>query len=158
MLDSLHIFLALLFGFLAFAVELQYRSKNGMSPSNLSEFILWGQKRRTPDTKYSALIFAVVAVFFFQIWESFVRYLFSVGPHWAWLVGCTAALFALIFFRVKSFITPGAKKGLPLWWLVSFVALISLLLNSWGMLIGVPWVAYRAKFLLNKPTIPEETS
>ncbi len=151
MLDALHIYLALLFALVAFLVELQYRAKLGMQPGSVREFIRWGQKKNTPNKRYSALIFALSAVFCFQLWESFIRFLFGVLPSWAWILGPSLGLLFLVVYRLVQFRAKSRENvGLKWWWVTSFVLFTCLLLNSWGMLIGVPWVAYRSKFLGDK--------
>ncbi len=147
MFHALHIYLAFIFAMTAFLAELHYRAKSGMHPANIAEFYRWGQKRSTPNPNFSAFIFALIAIFFFQVWEAFVRYLFSIGPS-IWLVSFSSLfLVVLIFVRIRTFLDEKSNKSLPRWWVISFLAANCLLLGSWGMLIGLPWIAYRSKFL-----------
>lgn len=147
--EALPLVIAVLFGCALFALELSLRKRAGIQPSSFKAFVEWGQKRKSPDPKYSALIFSMMAIFCFQVWEAFVRFLFQQTPQWP-LVIVGAAVLLFLFIRRARPVTvggPSALKPLGLYWLLSAFVAFSVLLQAWGMMVALPWLLYRARFL-----------
>lgn len=147
--EGLPIIFAVLFGAALFALELSLRRQAGVQPDSLKAFIRWGQKKQTPHPRYSALIFAMSAIFCFQVWEAFVRFLFQQTPEWGFVIGGAVALLALLIYRARPAAKSEAGKPRPLglYWVLSVFAAFSVLLQAWGMLVTLPWLLYRARFL-----------
>lgn len=132
-----------------FAIEISLRRQAGLQPDSLKNFLKWGQKRQSPHPRYSALIFAMTAVYFFQVWEAFVRFLFQQQPFWPFVIGGAALLLVLLIKRARPAAESGAAnlRPLGLYWLLSVFVGFSVMLQAWGMLLTLPWLFYRGRFL-----------
>jgi hypothetical protein len=120
----------------------------GLKPGTLKEVASFTQRRSAPHPRYSALLFALMSLFLFQIWEAFLRFLLQRDAYILCFVAGFAALTAAIFLRQKRLLSPvETDKRLGSLTLALMCLGFSAMLNSWGTLIFVPWVYFRASFL-----------
>ncbi len=142
------IFLAFLMAGIFFYGEMLGRRQRSLKPGKLREFWTYAQKNTTPHPRYSALIFAVLTLFIFQVWEAFLRFLLQREAHMLFtLIGLFMVGVALVIRlkRLHSSTEPDARLGSLT--LVLMCAGFSAMLNAWGTLFFVPWIWYRARFL-----------
>lgn len=127
--------------------EIKFRARVGAQPDSLKALWKMAQKKTSTDPKYPAFFFAAVALVFFQIWESFLRFLIqSDGKLWITLIGLFVLL-SLLVFRFRKFSTLQQPYAIGRYWILGLFLGISLLLNSWGALLGLPWIFWRSRFL-----------
>jgi hypothetical protein len=89
-----------------------------------------------------------MSLFLFQIWEGFLRFLLQRDAFVLCFVLGLAALATAIVCRQKRLLsTVETDKRLGAFTLVLMCLGFSTMLNSWGTLIFVPWVYFRASFL-----------
>lgn len=128
--------------------EIRGRRRRGLRPGNLKQLWTYAQKRSTPQLRYSALIFAMTALFFFQIWEAFLRYIVQRESHLFFFIVGFLMVWTVLLLRLKRL---GDKSETDLrlgsWTVVLMCLGLSTLLNSWGTLIVIPWVYFRSRFL-----------
>jgi nucleoside recognition membrane protein YjiH len=142
------IFLALFSAGLFFFGELTGRRQRSVKPGSLKEFWVYAQKRTTPNLNYSGLIFAVMTLFVFQIWEAFLRFLLQREAHTLYVVLGLMMITIALALRLKRLYSRSENDlRLGSLTLVLMCAGFSALLNSWGTLFFVPWVWFRARFL-----------
>lgn len=122
--------------------ELHYRQQAGLRPATLKELFYFSQNKTTPDRRKAALIFTLLVMFGFALWESVVAFLFSRPP---WLsfstLGFVVYLYAL-YQRQQSFAVGGRLKSRDIYLLILFAGLF---LQSFFVLILSPWVIWRLR-------------
>jgi hypothetical protein len=117
-------------------------------PSTLRDVVTFSQRRTAPHPRYSGLLFALISLFLFQIWEAFLRFLLQRDAYVVCFVLGLAALATAIFMRQKRLLSVvKTDKRLGSLTLALMCLGFSVMLNSWGTLIFVPWVYFRARFL-----------
>jgi asparagine N-glycosylation enzyme membrane subunit Stt3 len=142
------IFLALFFAFVFVALELRGRKSRKLKPATLSQYFDYAQKRIAPHLRYPALIFAGTALFFFQIWEAFLRFLLQRDPNeLVFALGFVAVIASIVIRQKRFFDEAQTDLRLGRFTLVLLFVGFSALLNSWGTLIFIPWIWFRASFL-----------
>lgn len=131
-----------------FSLEVRGRRLKHLKPSTLSQVWMYSQRRGSPSPRYSALIFALTSLFLFQIWEGFLRFLLQREARVAFLMFGIFLIVAAIVLRQKRLMsTTETDFRLGSLTLVLLCLGFSVMLNSWGTLLFVPWVYYRASFL-----------
>jgi len=137
-----------MFALAFFTLEIRGRRLKKLKPSSLSDVWVYSQRRGTPSPRYSALIFALSALFLFQIWEAFLRFILQREAYVISLVLGIFMVMGAIAWRQKRLIsTTETDFRLGSLTLVLLCLGFSAMLNSWGTLLFVPWVYFRASFL-----------
>lgn len=138
------VFLLLLYVYL----ELQGRKKRQLEPSSIKNLWIYSQKSKTPNARYSAFLFAAVALFFFQLWEGFLRFLVQKeGPVGLNILGFLIVL-GLLIYRLRALGLPRyIDLRLGRFWVVVLFMGFSLLLTAWGTMFCLPWIYWRSRFL-----------
>ena len=140
--------LAIFFAGVFIALELKGRRLRGLKPSTIAELWLYAQKRASPKARYAALIFALVSLFFFQIWEALLRFLLQRDPLVIFfVVGLVLPSIAIVLRQKRLSSQTETDLRLGRYTLVLLCFGLSALLNSWGTLLFVPWIWFRANFL-----------
>jgi|GEM_PF-1316250 len=145
------IFFSVLLASIFFGLELRGRRLRALKPATFGEVWTYSQKRGAPSPRYPALLFALMTLFLFQIWEAFLRFLLqreSHGVFFAMGLVCVVIAIALRQRRLLSLHEIDLRLGRLT--LVLICVGFSALLNSWGTLVFIPWVYFRAMFLPNR--------
>jgi|GEM_PF-3938087 len=145
----LNIISAILILFTTLHYFLKDIKKSGKNPQNFSElFRIWAHKKKSPNKKAAALIYATSVVFVFGIWEAFLRVFFKQVPHQGILVLTLLIFIVYAAFLLKKIHEKSASKlahqqstyiTFSLFFLMSLQAYCSCLL--------VGWIFLRSRFI-----------
>ncbi|MEO5667897.1 MAG: hypothetical protein ABIR96_07560 [Bdellovibrionota bacterium] len=142
------IFFAIFLGSVFFALELRSRRLRGLKPGNMRDMWIYSQKKAAPHLRYPALLFALMTLFFFQIWEAFLRFMLQRDSYVIlFLVGFSMVMTAIVLRQKRLASKTETDLRLGSLTLVLTCLGLSVLLNSWGTILFIPWVYFRASFL-----------
>jgi len=141
-------FLATLCLLLFLFLELKGRGERSLQPATLKKLWQYGQKTEAPHVRYPAFLFAAIALFFFQMWEGFLRFLLQrEGPLWLSLMALVVLLFLMVVRGLDLKNQSKTDLRIGRYWVLAFFTCTSFLLSAWGTLICLPWIYWRSRFL-----------
>ncbi len=126
--------------------ELNTRRGLGLQPSSAKELWAYMNKKKSPSPRTPPFFFAFMSIYFFTLWESFIRILVQreMPSYYGWIgVFLVLALFA---WKWTDY-----QKKIVHWSPWQFLLLLSGLALSAGSVLGLlllPWALWRALFIV----------
>jgi hypothetical protein len=137
------------------AWELQARKRWKRAPGSFRELFNFGSRATSPNKAYPALLFASLSVAIYAFWESFLRFIldrYTFGL-WPWLG--LALWAAWLWHRARVGGSEQLQASLHRWEPVAFLAICCVSLEAWFVLLLLPWIYFRSRFLPLRPAAGE---
>ncbi len=129
------------------SIELAGRRQANKKPANARELLQYSQKKTTPNQKISALVFSLLSVGLFAIWESVVAFLLNHSvPVWI-SIGALVPFFYELHLRRENYLDRGSKAGLSQFDILMLQIFTVFFLGSILALVLSLWIYYRAQHM-----------